>query len=118
MQSQAMPIILSLIAAIAGAFAQFFYKAGALQIKEIPIYKNWPIFAGLISFTIVLILFIAAFRMGGRMFVIYPVYATTYIWVGVLGVFVDKEPWSWLQVAGVLIICSGVGLLGLGSQTA
>jgi drug/metabolite transporter (DMT)-like permease len=116
-QSQAMPILLSLIAAISGAGAQFFYKRAALKFTEVPIWANGSFFAGLVLFTSVLALFIVAFRLGGRLFVIYPVYATTYIWVGLIGVLVDHEAWSWMQVAGVFTIIAGVALIGIGAPT-
>lgn len=114
---QSVPILLSLLAALSGAVAQYFYKHAALSIKEVPIYRNLQLFAGLFFFTLVLVLFIIAFRKGGRLFVIYPVYATTYIWVGLIGVWLDREPWSWIQVAGVLTIMLGVALIGVGSST-
>jgi drug/metabolite transporter (DMT)-like permease len=114
--SQATPILLTLIAAVSGAGAQFFYKRAALKFTETPIWSNGSLFAGLLLFTLVLVLFIAAFRMGGRLFVIYPVYATTYIWVGLIGVFIDHEAWSWLQLAGVGTIIAGVALIGAGAH--
>jgi len=112
--SQTLPIILSLAAAFTGAFANWFYKTGANKMDELVWYKNWYIAAGLVFFTSVLVLFIIAFRMGGRLFVVYPVYATTYIWVGLIGVYLDKEPWSIWQIAGTGFIILGVGLIAGG----
>lgn len=114
-QSQLTPILMTLVAAVSGALAQFFYKKAALNFTEVPIWNNFSLFAGLALFTLVLVLFIVAFRMGGRLFVIYPVYATTYIWVGLLGVFIGKEPWTWVQLVGVATIILGVTLIGVGS---
>jgi hypothetical protein len=110
-ESQLYPIILSLIAAILGALAQYFYKIGALKLTEIPLYKNFYLLGGMISFFWVLLLFIFAFRLGGRMFVIYPVYATTYIWGGLIAYYWAQEPINSWQIAGVGLIMSGVSLI-------
>ncbi len=114
--SQAIPIILSLVAAMGGAFANWFYKVGANNIGEVAWHKNWYILAGLISFTSVLVLFLLAYKLGGRLFVIYPVYATTYIWAGLIGVYIDKEPWSIWQIIGVGLILMGVSMTAIGYQ--
>ena len=58
-----------------------------------------------------MILFVAAFRLGGRLSVIYPVYATTFIWATVIAVFVDHEPISWAQAVGIGVIVGGVILV-------
>jgi drug/metabolite transporter (DMT)-like permease len=114
MSTQTVPILLSLLAAILGAMAQYLYKVGAAELNLLTIYKNFHLIGGIISFTWVLILFLIAFKMGGKMFVIYPVYATTYIWSGLIAHFVLKEPinhWQWLGT-GLIII--GVSFIGFG----
>jgi len=117
MEKQTLPIIYSLIAAVLGAGAQYFYKVGAKNIFEISLFKNWAIWMGLISFTLVLVLFIAAFRNGGRLFVIYPVYATTYIWGGLIAYHIEKESISNWQYVGVALIMLGVGVISVGHAT-
>jgi len=114
LSSQTIPIVLGLIAAVAGAFANWFYKAGAEQFGELAWYKNWYIVEGLFSFTAVLILFLWAFKLGGRLFIVYPVYATTYIWAGLIGIYIDKEPWSIWQLIGVGLIIVGVSVVSIG----
>ncbi len=114
--SQLLPICLSLTAAFLGAWAQYFYKIAALKLYEIPIYKNLHLIAGLLSFTIVLILFIYAFRIGGKMFVIYPIYATTYIWGGFIAYYLIKEPIGVWQIVGTSLIILGVISISLGTN--
>ena len=80
LSNQTMPILLNLLAAIAGAFGQYFYKIGGSKIDLIPLYRNFSLFAGIFLFCLVMTLFVAAFRMGGRMSIVYPAYATTFIW--------------------------------------
>jgi hypothetical protein len=111
--SQLYPILLSLVAALLGALAQYFFKTGSLQLTQVPIYKNYYLFGGLISFFWVLVLFIFAFRMGGRMFVVYPVYATTYIWGGLIAYYWAQEPINSWQLGGVALIIAGVSLISI-----
>ncbi|MEE3078287.1 MAG: hypothetical protein VX341_03040 [Bdellovibrionota bacterium] len=109
--SQTLPIIISLVAAFLGAWAQYFYKLGATRLDLKNYLNNHNIFLGMISFTLVLILFIWAFRIGGKMYVVYPVYATTYIWGGLIAFYLLKEsfgPWS---ITGALLIILGVMLI-------
>lgn len=109
--TQAFPVVLGLVAALAGAFANWFYKHGARRLGEVPLHHNWQIAAGLISFAAVLVLLLWAFRSGGRLLVVYPVYATTYIWVVLIAVYLDAEPWSGWQLLGIGLIMLGVALV-------
>jgi drug/metabolite transporter (DMT)-like permease len=111
-----MPIILNLLAAILGALGQWFYKVGGQQIGQIPLYKNWSIFLGMILFCVVMVLFLYAFKLGGRLSIVYPVYATTFIWGMLLAVFVDHEPWHSSYALGLIFIIVGVGTIAIGKN--
>lgn len=111
--SQWIPILLNLLAAIFGALGQYFYKLGGKNLGQIPIFKNGPIFLGMILFCVVMVLFVWAFRLGGRLSVVYPVYATTFIWGTLLAIVVEKEPYSMLQMLGVGIVIAGVSLVAI-----
>ena len=115
-KAQQTPIFLALIAAFLGAWAQYFYKNAAMKFSQVPIYQNVELFLGLISFTLVLVLFIFAFQLGGKMFVVYPVYATTYIWGGLISHYILKESISMYQVLGAAFIILGVGFVSLSPQ--
>lgn len=118
MKSQWLPLALTLIAAISGAGANLLFKRASSQIVEVPIYQNYALFSGLTLFTLVLVLFLTAFRMGGETLVIYPTYATTYIWILILGRYFDQTEISRLQALGILLIILGVSLIGSGLQKA
>jgi drug/metabolite transporter (DMT)-like permease len=111
--NQTLPIILNLIAALFGAGGQYLYKLGAGKLGQVPIYKNWEIAVGALLFTGVMGLFIAAFKLGGRLSVTYPVYATTFVWGLLIGGLIEKEPISSGQIAGVGLILAGVALIGI-----
>ena len=111
MESQLKPVLLNLVAAFLGAFGQYLYKSGAkkLHLSSLPI--NWEIAVGMLFFVGVMGLFITAFKMGGNISVTYPVYSLTFIIGILLGVFLDKEPWHYMQLVGTFIIVAGIMLV-------
>jgi drug/metabolite transporter (DMT)-like permease len=111
------PVALSLAAALFGAAAQLLYKRAATNIFEIAPWLNLPLWGGLFFFTLVLILLIAAFRNGGGLMVVYPVYATTYIWSLIFAWHFENERVSWPQLLGTMLVLIGVALIGAGRAT-
>lgn len=109
--SQFIPILLNLAAAILSAFGQYFYKLGSAKLGITPIYKNYHIASGIFIFTLVMVLFLASFKLGGRLSVTYPVYMTTMVWGVLIGVYLGKEPWGWGQSAGALFVLVGVSMI-------
>jgi uncharacterized integral membrane protein len=118
MKSQLLLIFLILIAFICGASANLFFKKASSQILEVPVYQNTSLFVGLSLFTLVLILFILAFRFGGETTVIYPAYATTYIWVAYLSYKIDGIEISHMQIWGMFFVILGVSLVGMGFKNS
>jgi drug/metabolite transporter (DMT)-like permease len=114
--SQTYPIVLNLIAALIGAFGQYAYKVGGTKIGKIPIYQNWELLTGIILFCGVMVMFVVAFKNGGRISVTYPMYATTFIWGTLLGVLVDKEVFNTMQSIGVLFVVIGVSMVAYFAQ--
>ncbi len=114
--NQTYPILINLFAALVGAGGQYLYKAGSLRLKDVPIYQNWQIILGAILFTGVMGLFIWAFKMGGRLSVTYPMYATTFIWGCVLGIVIDKEPWNIGQFIGLTLVVLGISTIAYHSN--
>ena len=112
---QLVPILLYLLAGVLGAGGQLLYKLGAAQLTEVPIWKNAPLAGGVFAFCLVMVCFVASFRLGGRLSVIYPMYAATFIWGLLIGVNVEHEPWSWVQVGGVATIVAGCVLVAAGA---
>lgn len=111
--SQFLPIILNLVAAFFGAFGQYSYKLGAAKLKTTPIYQNWEIMLGMVLFTAVMVLFIIAFKLGGKISVTYPVYSITFIFGAAIGIFHGKESWSLLQLLGIALVVVGISLVAL-----
>lgn len=109
--SQTFPFILVLASSFLGALAQYLYKYGSLRLVDFPIYKNIWILSGMLLFGVVMFLFVWAFKIGGRLSVVYPAYATTFLWATILGILIDKEPYSMLQAVGMLLLLCGVFMI-------
>ena len=108
---QTIPIIINLIAAFIGALGQYSYKLGAQKLKMVPIYQNWQLIVGAFLFTVVMVMFIWSFKLGGKISVTFPAYATTFIWGTMLGVFLDKEAFNWAQGFGIILVVIGISLV-------
>lgn len=113
--SQVLPMLLYLVAGVCGAIGQYLYKTGAARLGLEPIWRNWPIFAGIGAFCVVMGLFVLSFKLGGRLSVVYPMYATTFVWGALIGILVEREPWSGLQLAGITLIVGGCVMVAAGS---
>lgn len=111
--SQLIPILLNIVAAFLSAFGQYLYKLGSARLGLEPIYKNYHIFIGIGFYTLVMVLFLASFKMGGRLSVTYPIFASTFMWGTIIGIYADKEPWSMGQAFGIFLILLGISFVAL-----
>ena len=108
MSNQVVPILLNLLAGLIGAFGQYAYKKGSLKLSEVPILQNYSIWIGVFLFCIVMVLFVMGYKMGGRISVVYPYYATTFIWGALIGKFLEREPMNTSIIGGTLLIIAGL----------
>ncbi|MEM9881666.1 MAG: hypothetical protein AAF800_01965 [Planctomycetota bacterium] len=110
------PALVSVLgAAILGAVGPFLFKAGATRSAS-PlgfVLSPW-IIAGLLCYLLVLGLFSYAFRRGGDVAVLYPLYATTFVWAAVLAIWLEGNPLRPGDVAGVILLLAGVYLMARG----
>ena len=73
---------------------------------------NWRLALGVGCYIAVMGLFIAAFKYGGSLTVLYPLYASTFIWAALIGLRAYGTPIRPINVAGMVIIVAGMWLLG------
>ncbi|OPX17684.1 hypothetical protein BXT86_05185 [candidate division WOR-3 bacterium 4484_100] len=106
-------ILLFLLAAFMGALGQYLYKTGAEQSSGnlILLVSNFRVLLGILCYLIIMVLFLFAFKLGGALTVLYPVYATTFIWALLIGFFFLGEKVTLVQIIGVLLIVLGVYLI-------
>lgn len=60
-----------------------------------------------------MVLFVAAFKRGGSLTVLYPLYASTFIWAAVINWWVYDEPILLANVAGMALLVAGMWLMGV-----
>jgi drug/metabolite transporter (DMT)-like permease len=82
----------------------------AIGIFTIPL-----LFAGYCLYGVFAVLMVYSLRHG-ELSILYPVIALSYVWVTILSVVIFHESMNPFKVIGVLIIMSGVGVLGRGGS--
>ena len=99
--------------------AQIFYKFAAekLSFNILSIITNVNLLMGMLLYAVGGILLILSFR-GGEVSVLYPIIATSYIWVSFLSIYFLGEVMNLYKWAGVFIIMTGIVLIGYGSKKA
>jgi drug/metabolite transporter (DMT)-like permease len=99
--------------------AQIFWKFGAekLEFDILSIITNINLLAGILLYVVGGILLILSFR-GGEVSVLYPIIATSYIWVSFLSIYFLGEMMNLYKWLGVFTIVAGIALIGLGSKKA
>ncbi|MBW2980398.1 EamA family transporter [Candidatus Woesearchaeota archaeon] len=97
--------------------AQILYKFGAdkLVLELSALLRNYQLFSGLILYIIAGVIMIIALR-GGDLSVLYPIIATSYIWVALLSMFFLGEAMNLYKWTGIFFIMAGVIFVGLGSK--
>jgi hypothetical protein len=117
MSTPGISIVLFVLAAFLGAAGQFLYKAGtdravAAGGRLIDFAANPLILAGVVSYVLVMVCFVAAFRKGGQPTVLYPIYTSTFVWAAVIGLAVYQVPIRGIHLLGMILIFAGITLLG------
>lgn len=103
-----------LLAALLGAAGQFLYKTGADAATggAASYILNWRILAGVSCYIAAMILFVAAFKRGGEMSVLHPLYASTFIWGALFARFAFGTPITPANIAGMALLVAGMFLMG------
>lgn len=108
--SQFIPILWNLFAAVLGALGQWMYKSGSQSLAA-GAGVSWKLLAGVLLFCGVMVCFVMAYKAGGKISVVYPFYATTFIWGAVIAVAIEKEPFQWGAVLGTAVIILGLVII-------
>ena len=109
--------VLVLFTTLLTSSAQILYKLGIpfLKFDIVSILTNYYLLTGLILYGIGAILMIISFR-GGEVSVLYPIIATSYIWVSLLSVKFLGETMNILKWLGVVSIIIGIVSISYGSK--
>ena len=109
--------LLVLFTTLLTSSAQILWKIGSatLSFDIVKILTNYYLIGGVLLYVVGGILIIIAFR-GGEVSVLYPIIATSYVWVSLLSVkFLGEQmnAFKWIGVAGIIM---GIVLIGYGSK--
>ncbi len=110
-----------LVAALLGAIGQYLFKAGATRSVVDPwwgfLATPW-VWVGMACYVLVMILFTQAFRLGGTVTVLYPIYASTFIWAAIFGMVFYAQPIRPVHLLGMLLLVLGMYLMGVGNASS
>ena len=103
-----------LAASLLGAAGQFLYKSGAERAGgSIASYLlNIRLLAGVVCYIAVMGLFVAAFKRGGALSALYPIYATTFIWAALIAWATFGEAVKPVNALGMALLVAGMYLMG------
>ena len=90
-------------------------SGGSLLDTAIGILTTPRLFAGYALYGVVTLMMVLALRHA-ELSIIYPVIALSYVWVSILSVVMFHEATNGFKLAGVVVIISGVAILGMGQQ--
>ena len=114
MNTPLISVLLYVLASFLGAFGQYLYKSGTDQVDGTVLgyLTNTRLIGGVICYIAVMVLFVAAFKKGGSLTVLYPIYATTFIWAAFLAYFIFGSPIKLVNIAGMILLIFGMYLMG------
>ncbi len=116
METQLWAVGLVLLACLLGSLGPIMLKkaSGRASFKIRDLIKNYHLIIGFLFYGLGTVLFIPALK-GGELSVLYPLVATTYIWVSLWSVKILKERMNQKKWAGVILVIIGVAFIGLGA---
>jgi len=107
-------ILFFLLASFFGALGQFLYKSGAERATGgvLSYLLNARLLGGVACYVAVMVLFVAAFKRGGALTTLYPVYATTFIFAAFIALWAYGTPIKPANVGGMALLIAGMYFLG------
>lgn len=107
-------VLMILAASLCGAAGSFLYKTGASNgpASLLGHLTNPRLLGGVACYTAVMVLFVAAFRKGGALTVLYPIYATTFIFSAAISLLAFGTPIRPINLTGMTLLVSGIYLMG------
>jgi len=103
-------IPITLLSAAIAAFAQYQYKKGAAK-SVIKMFKDKNTLAGGVLYALSLAIYLYALHATPVLSFVYPIFASTFIFVLLISMFVLKEKPSVRRIAGILLIIAGITLI-------
>lgn len=115
MPGNAWILVLVLFCAFLASIGQVFFKMGSktFEFSIVGILGNYKFILGATLYGLSALLFVFALKQG-ELSILYPIIATSYIWVLFLSHFFFEESITMVKITGVMLIVSGVALITKG----
>jgi drug/metabolite transporter (DMT)-like permease len=119
MKTKTWAIVLVLLTTLLTSTAQLLWKKGSatLEFTPLSIATNYFLIGGILLYLIGGTMMILSFR-GGEVSVLYPIIATSYIWVALLSARFLGEDMNALKLLGISSIIIGIIFIGFGSKNS
>jgi uncharacterized membrane protein len=108
------PLIISvvLLCALLGAVGQIFFKLSSenFSFNPVDLIQNYKFFIGAMFYASSALLFVWALKFG-NLSLLYPIIATTYIWVTLFSMIFLNEQFPLFKWTGILLIIAGISLI-------
>ena len=101
-----------LLCALLGAVGQIFFKLSSenFSFNPLDLIQNYKFFIGAIFYATSALLFVWALKFG-NLSLLYPLIATTYIWVTLFSIIFLNEYFPLFKWIGILLIIAGISLI-------
>ena len=109
-------IFLVVICTLFTSIGQIFFKLGSEKASlDFSLFTNYNLLIGLALYASGAFLLIFALK-GGELSVLYPIIATSYVWVSLIAKFYFNEHLSSFKLIGIFFIIIGISFVGKGSN--
>src|SRR3984885_16191943 len=110
MKTPAASVAMFAVAAFLGAVGQYLYKSGADRAggSVAGYLLNPRLLGGVVCYVAVMVLFVAAFKKGGELATLYPIYATTFIFAALIALWAYGTPIKPVNMGGMLLLVAGM----------
>jgi len=117
MKTKLWAVILMVLCTLFTSSAQLLYKAGAgkLEFNLLSIISNWNIILGIVLYGLGAVLLVVALK-GGKVTVLYPIVASSYIWVALGSGYFFKEVVNLFRWIGIIFIIFGIIIINIGEE--
>jgi drug/metabolite transporter (DMT)-like permease len=108
METKLWAILLVIFCGLLGGIGQILLKVGSNAMTSSPLswILNLPLMGGMAIYGIAFVLFMIALKHG-QISVLYPLIATSYVWVAIFANRFLDEPFEWTQWIGIGLILMG-----------
>jgi len=113
METKSFAIVLMVLCTLFTSIAQIFYKFGAMKLPAI--FTNYNLFIGLFLYAVGAVIFVTALKFG-EVTVLYPIIATSYIWVSILSWLIFSDMINAYKLVGIASIFIGITTIAVGSK--